>query len=318
MAHHHHHHGGIGEARGDRLLLLAIAINLALTGAEVAGGLLAGSLALVADAIHNLSDAAGLILALWARRVARRPASAAMTFGWRRAEFLAALANLIALALMALWLIAEAVGRMAAPPEVAGGLMMAIAALALAVDLGTAALTFAMARGSANIRAAFLHNLGDAAGSVAVLAGGAIIMATGWRLADPLITIALSLGMIWLALREMRPVARVLMLGAAPELDADRIARAMAEMPGVASVHHLHLWQLGEHGHSLEAHVVLEPSAWPRQQELRLGLRRLLAERFGIGHVTLEFEDQTHACPDARTIGGSGGAQASACAGSTG
>ena len=195
MSHDHHHHGrdhphedGHGHAHdhgkglGDSALLWAVVINLALTAAQIAGGLAAGSVALVADGVHNLSDALALVLAFGARKLAARPATPAMSFGWSRAEIVAAFVNYLALIAVSVWLMVEAVGRLTDPPPVAGGLVMALAALALVVDLGTAWLTARLAKESVNIRAAWLHNLADAAVSVAVLIGGALILAFVWLL----------------------------------------------------------------------------------------------------------------------------------------
>ncbi|CAN0276460.1 unnamed protein product, partial [Chrysoparadoxa australica] len=169
MPHGHHHHHHVDPEAGDARMAAAVGVNLLLTVAQVIGGVLSGSLAMIADALHNFSDAASLIIAAWARRIARRPADAGMTFGYGRAEVVAALINLTTLIVIGLYLIYEAVMRFFQPQEVIGWLIIVIAAVALVIDLVTAALTYRMAQDSVNIRAAFLHNLADAMGSVAVI-----------------------------------------------------------------------------------------------------------------------------------------------------
>ena len=165
MPHDHHHHGhgghhyGLDAHSGDRRVAWAVAINVGLTVAQIAGGLVAGSVALIADGVHNFSDAAALVLAFGARRLARRGADSAMSFGWARAEVVAALINYVSLVIVALWLMAEAAGRLIDPPGVEGWIVIWLAALALVIDLGTAALTFSLSKQSVNIRAAFCTTL---------------------------------------------------------------------------------------------------------------------------------------------------------------
>lgn len=301
MGHGHRHHHHVDPASGDRRVLAAIGVNLALTLAQVVAGLVSGSLALLADAVHNLSDALALVIAFAARRVARRPADAAMTFGYGRAEMVAALVNYTALVVIALWLAWEGVERLLDPQPVAGWIVIAVAGLALAVDAATALLTFRMARTSANIRAAFLHNLADALGSLGVIVAGALILLYDWRLADPLVTLAIAAYVLWGSLSGMAPVIRVLMLGAPTGLDAGRVLAGMETVPGVASVHHLHLWEMQEGEASVDAHVVVEDGHAP--EAVRGRLRRHLREREGVAHSTLEMETAAERCADARPIG---------------
>lgn len=178
MSHNHHHH--IAPEAGSRRIALAIVINLALTLAQIVGGFLSGSTALIADAIHNLSDASSLGIAYFARRVARRPTDAVMTFGYKRAELVAALINYTTLILIGFYLIYEALMRFLDPTEVAGWIVIIVAGVALLVDVATALLTWRLSKDSLNIRAAFLHNITDALGSVAVIVVGALIVLYDW------------------------------------------------------------------------------------------------------------------------------------------
>ncbi|QDC10556.1 cation transporter [Oceanicola sp. D3] len=303
MPHDHHHHHHVDPEMGDRKLALAVLVNFGLTVAQIVGGLLSGSLALIADALHNLSDAVSLVIAFAARRIARRPADAGMTFGYGRAEMVAALINYTTLILLAVYLAYEGVMRLFAPEDVEGWTVVIIAAIALIVDAVTALLTFAMSKTSANIRAAFLHNLADALGSVAVIVAGTLILLYDWRLADPLVTLLISAYILWHALAEVPGVIRMLMLGAPPGLDISELSQELAAIPGVASVHHLHLWQMQEHEAALEAHVVLEEGRWSEADAIKSALKSALAARFHIHHSTLELECAAHACRAPRLIG---------------
>ncbi|GKY88252.1 cation diffusion facilitator family transporter [Sinisalibacter aestuarii] len=295
---HHHHH--VSPEAGDRAVGAAVGVNLALTVAEIVGGLLSGSVALIADGIHNLSDAASLAIAWAARKIARRPTDATMTFGYKRAELVAALINYTTLIVIGLWLIWEAVDRFLHPAEIVGGLVIAVAVLALAVDLVTALLTWRLSKESLNIRAAFLHNLADALGSVAVIAVGLVVLLFGWRFADPVVTLGIALYILWMALTEIRAVIRILMLGSPPEIDPKAVLAAMETVDGVTGVHHLHLWQISEHVTSLEAHVVTDADDLAGLRGVKAALRAMLAERFDISHVTLDTETPADDCADAR------------------
>lgn len=254
---HHHHH--IDPEAGDLKVALAIGVNLLLTLAQIIGGLLSGSIALIADAIHNLSDALTLVIAFAARRIARRPADGQMTFGYGRAEIVAALINYVSLIVLGLWLIWEAASRLLDPQPVEGWVVVILAGVALAVDLVTAALTFRLAKDSMNIRAAFLHNVADAASSVAVIVAGTLILLFGWWIVDPLATLLIAGYILWHGLSDIGPVIRILMLGTPGGTDAAQVQSAMAAVEGVADVHHVHLWAIDEHRVSVEAHVVVAP-----------------------------------------------------------
>lgn len=294
--HHHHHHAGEG---GDHRVALAIVVNVILSAAQIVGGVFAGSVALIADAVHNLSDAAALGLAFAARRIARRPADARMTFGYGRAEVVAALINYTALIVISIWLAGEGVMRLIHPPAVEGWVVVWLAGLALLINGGTAALTFALSKDSMNIRAAFLHNLGDAATSLAVMIAGTLIILFDWRLIDPLVTLAISAWMLWICVTEIGPVIRILMLGAPPGVPADDVLARISAIDGVEDVHHLHLWQIDEHETSVEAHLVLTGDA----DAVAGRVRAMLLEDFHIHHATLAIETQATRCQDAPDIG---------------
>ncbi|QIR85996.1 cation diffusion facilitator family transporter [Paracoccus sp. AK26] len=286
---HGHHHG-----HGDAAIGWAVVVNLALTAAQIVGGYAADSTALIADGIHNLSDALALVLAFGARRLARRAATPDWSYGWGRAEIVAAFVNYLALIAISIWLAVEALARLTDPPQVAGGLVMGLAAFALVVDLATAALVWRAAKDSANIRAAFLHNLADAGVSVAVIGGGALIWAFGWNLADPILTLAISAVILWHIGMEIGPVFRMLMLAAPPGSDPGAVLSALRGLPGVTDAHHLHLWQIDEKRAAASVHLVVgadDPFAITR------AAKEMLAHDHGIAHATIEIEPP-EACAD--------------------
>ncbi len=298
--HHHHHHHHHPEIAGDRRVAVAVGVNLLLTLVQIVAGVFSGSLALIADAIHNLSDAMSLVIAFLARRIARRPADARMTFGYGRAEVVAALINYVTLVVVALWLIAEGMQRLFNPVEVEGWAVVIVAGVALVIDTVTALLVFRLSKDSMNIRAAFLHNVMDALGSIAVIVAGTLILLYDWRLVDPLVTLAIAGYILWHVSREIGPVIRVLMMGS-PDSPALTDVMAMIEAEaGVVGLHHVHLWRMQEHELALEAHVVFSDVA---PDALRQRLKARLADQFGIAHTMLELEQPDAACRDAARIG---------------
>lgn len=285
---HHHHHDT--SSMGDGRLAWAVAVNVVLTAAQIVGGVISGSLALIADAIHNLSDAASLWIALFARKVARRGADASMTYGYRRAEIIAALINLTTLIVIGVYLVYEAVLRFFEPEPIAGWIMVIVAGVALVINTATALLTYAGSKHSLNIRAAFLHNVADALGSVAVIVAGVLVLWFGWEWVDPAVTLLIAAYILWHGLAEIRACIRILMGGVPSGVDLDALSAAVGAVDGVVGTHHLHVWQLDEHDRYFEAHVVIEPANAGRLETIKREVKAAVRERFGIAHSTLEFE----------------------------
>lgn len=305
MAGHSHTHAHIPPEAGDRRVLLAVLVNVGLTVGQVIGGIFAGSLALIADAVHNLSDAMSLGIAFAARKIARRQSNERMTFGYVRAEIVAALINYTTLILIGIYLFYEAVLRFASPQEVEGWLVVAVAGLALAVDAITALLTYSLSKTSVNIRAAFLHNLADALGSIAVILAGVLILLFGWSIVDPIVTMGIAIYILWLALSEIGGVIRILMLGVPPQIDVGELISAIRGVEGVEDVHHVHVWAIDEHRNSLEAHIVVPDELTGDPKGIKDRVRRLVRDRFGVSHTTLEVEraSECHEGEDVSTIG---------------
>ena len=290
----HHHHGLDGPATGAavRPLIVALAIALLVLVAEVVGGLLTGSLALLADAGHVATDSAALVLALVAGWLARKPATARRTFGFRRAGVIAAFVNAAALFVVAIFITWEAVGRIGEPPEVASGLMLIVAVFGLVANAAMLRVLSAGESGHShdlNTRAARLHVLGDFLGSVGAIAAALIMLATGWYLADPLLSILVSALILRGAWTIFRDATDVLLDAAPATMDTAAIGAAMVGVPGIGGLHDLHIWTVAPGQVSLTGHVELNGErSWA---EVLFDIARLLQSRFGISHLTLQPED---------------------------
>lgn len=280
---HPHHHG----APSGRLMVLALALTLGFAGVEALAGWWAGSLALLGDAGHMLTDSLALALAAVAGVVARRPPSPRHSYGLVRVEALAALANGVTMLLVVGWISWQAVSRLVTPLPVHGEAVSLVALAGLLINLLVAWL---LSRGGhdLNTRAALLHVLGDLLGSVAALAAGLVILATGWTPIDPLLSMLISGLILASTVRLLKTVLSTLLEGVPEGMSYAEIGRAMAAVPGVVSVHDLHIWSLASHQAALSAHVVLARSEqWPT---VLLQLRKLLATRYAIAHSTLQPE----------------------------
>lgn len=290
--HLHHDHGE--QQLSDGRIVLAIALNLVLTVVELVGGIISGSLALVADALHNFNDCGSLLIALVARRVARRQADHQRTFGYRRAEVIGALINLTVLIVVALYLIYEAVSRYFNQQPIEGLTVVWVASIALVVDVATAWLLIAMARGSMNVRAAFLHNVSDALASVGVIVAGVCAWLWEFYEADLIMTVVISAYILWQSWALMRTSISILMESAPEDIPLQSVADAMLAVPHVVDVHHLHLWRLCEEENALEAHVVIDLADLDLMESIKFELKRRLSGQFLIHHSTLEFEIDGH------------------------
>jgi len=283
-------HVHIDPRQGDRRVAIAIWANGLLTVAQIVGGILSGSLALIADAIHNFSDMASLVIAFGARKIARRPADTKMTFGYGRIELVAALINYTSLIIIGLYLTYEGVLRLFEPSSVAGWTLVVLGGVALAIDAMTALLTYSMQKGSVNIRALFLHNLSDALASLAVVAGGILILLYNIFWVDPVITIVIAIYILWLSFSEIGGPIRTLMLGSPPDIDTDEVINSIEDVDGVEEVYHAHFWQMQEHQSALDIHVVIRKGRWKDFDDIKQLIKSRLNENFGIAHSTLEFE----------------------------
>jgi cobalt-zinc-cadmium efflux system protein len=288
--HVHTGHINVKNTNGIRRLILALFVNLVLTVVQVVGGILSGSLALVADAIHNFSDAASLLIALIARRWAEKPADENRTFGYKRAELIGAMINLTTLILIGLYLLFEAVMRVFEPEPIAGWIVVIIACIALVIDVITALLTYAMSKDSLNIRAAFLHNVADALSSVAVIIAGTLIILYEWYIVDTVCTFLIAGYVLFHGYIEIKSVIRILMQSVPANIDINDVIMKLEETENVKEVHHLHVWELNEHERSLEAHIVIDECGHNNAEKIKNHIKDILKNSFQISHSTIEFE----------------------------
>src|SRR5215204_7233079 len=284
----HHEHGTNGRERNRRALTAVLAMTASFTVVEIIGGLLTGSLALLADAGHMLSDNFSLGLALFAAWLAGRPATPEKSFGYRRAEILAALANGMTLVAVSIWVFTEAYSRLMEPTDVLGGPMLAVAALGLLVNAAGAIVLYRSGVESLNVEGAMRHVLADALGSVGAMVAAAVIIFTGWRYADPLISVAIGLLILGSSWKLLRDSTNVLLEATPRNLNAEEVGQKMAAAEGVVEVHDLHIWTITSGFPALSAHVLVgkHEDCHARRRELE----ELLTSEYGISHTTLQVD----------------------------
>ena len=286
-----HAHAHAREREGSvKALRLTLVLTATFTVVEVVGGLVAGSLALLADAAHMLSDNASLGIALFAAWLAGRPAGPSRTFGYRRAEILAALFNGVTLVALSIWIFIEAAERLGDPPDVEAGLMLGIALAGLLVNLAAARILQRHSAESLNVSAALRHVLADLLGSLGVIVAALVILTTGWEYADPAVSVligVLVLGSSWGILRDS---TQILLEGSPAGTDVQEVGRAMAGMAGVTQVHDLHVWTITSGFPALAAHVLVGRDVDCHLK--RLELEAMLRDRFGLEHTTLQVDHE--------------------------
>lgn len=309
MGHKHSHAGhdhghpreaaGDASARNERRLLLAAALTTITLLAEVIGGVVSGSLALLADAGHMLTDAAALILAWLAVRFARRPADWKRTYGFDRFEVLAAFANGLALFFISAMICYEAMERLSKPVEVLGGTMLAIAALGLVVNVATLMILNHGGEANLNVRAALLHVLSDLLGSVAAIGAALVILQTGWTPIDPILSIVITLLILRSAWIITKDAGHILLEGAPDDIDVREVQKDLeATVPEVQGVHHVHVWSLSENRHVMTLHALTGDKVPP--ERVAAAIKDRLRKAFGVVHATVEIEhrecaDENHA-----------------------
>ncbi len=288
------HTHGIPSTENERALRFALALTGCFLIAEVIGGVLTGSLALISDAAHMLTDTAALAIALAAIRVARRPADRRRTYGYHRFEILAAAFNAMLLFAVALYILVEAYRRFTSPPEIHSVGMLVVASIGLIVNLISIRLLSGGQSNSLNVKGAYLEVWSDLLGSVGVIVGAVVIQLTGWSWVDPLVAVAIGLWVLprtWILLKDS---LNILLEGVPEGIDLGEVEQAMLAVPGVLGIHDLHLWALTTGKTSLTAHVVYDQTYSP-EKTLMPALQTVLANRFKVVHTTLQCETKTYA-----------------------
>lgn len=273
----------------QRRILLAMLLTGAFTLIEIVGGLLSGSLALLADAGHMLTDTAALAIAWAAARLSQRPPDALRSYGYQRLQVIAALLNSVGFIAIVIWILVEAFRRLQQPVEVLGGPMLAVAVVGLAVNLIAFRLLHGGHHHDLNLKAAMLHVLGDLLGSVAAIAAAAVILLTGWMPIDPLLSVLVALLILRGAVSVVRQSLHILLEGTPPEFEREALEQALIEVvPGVTGIHHIHVWSLSPESPLLTMHV--DVADMRDYNRTLLAIKRVLSEDFGIHHATVQIE----------------------------
>ena len=298
--HTHQQHQHQLRSAGKRNLTLALVLIVGYMFAEIIGGIISGSLALIADAGHMLADAASIGLALAAMHFSTRAASRRHTFGYHRLEILAALINGLTLWAVSVWILVEAYGRFTSTPEVQGGIVLGIGSIGLVVNIVAASILHRSAKHSVNVEGAYRHVIADLLGSVAVVVSGVLVWAFGWHVADPILSVLIGILILVSTWRLLAKVVHVLLEGAPDHVDLDRLCRRFEEVEGVDRVHDIHAWTLAPGYEVLTAHVTVKAG-----YELQAGddtilnrLRDIAYGRFDLQHVTIQLETGSGNCKE--------------------
>ncbi len=302
---HTHHHGLGGHDHSEELrnasknsLIAALVLIVGYMFAEVIGGILSGSLALLADAGHMLTDAASIGLALVAMQVAARRASTEHTFGYHRFEILAALTHALTLWAIAIWIAFEAYERFREVPEVEGGLMLTVGTIGLVVNIAAAWILHRPAEHSVNVEGAFQHVMADLMGSVGVVISGSLIWAFGWTLADPIISVGIGILILASTWRLLAKIVNVLLEGTPKHIDVYRLCSKIEEVEGVTLIHDVHVWTIAPNYEAFTAHVLVDPEYRGNFDDLRQRLRKIVSHDFGIAHMTIQLERSMKECTE--------------------
>ena len=294
------HDGSAHDHReaGRRRLLIALALISGFMGVEIVAGILSGSLALLADAAHMLTDAAAIALALFAMWISNRPASIERTFGYYRTEVLAALFNVVSLWVIAGWIFFEAYHRFREVPEVAAGIVLVAGGAGLVVNLIAVWILRRSAGHSLNVEGAFRHVMADLMGSIGVVISGVLTLAFGWWIADPILGVLIGALILAGSWRLAGKVFRVLLEGTPAHLDMGRLCSELESVAGVTLVHDIHAWTITSGYESLTAHVLVDPDYPGELETLRRRLQQIAYKDFGIAHITIQIEQSLEGCTE--------------------
>ncbi len=276
----------------ESLLKTGIIVSLLTFVLEITVGFWAHSLALLSDAWHVFIDIWALVISFLAIILARRPANDRRTYGLHRMEVMAALANGALVLLIAIGIMIAAFRRFTNPPEVHAKAVLIMGAVGLLLNGVIAKLFYEKSEKDLNLRGVFIHLVGDALSSVAVLVAGTVMVFTGWRAIDPIVSVLIAIIVLWTAVRLLRDAFETLLEGVPRGIQATAVEDEIKGVDGVISVHDLHIWSICSHLKSLSGHVLIEPTHLPRQDALLEGIHKVLRERFGITHTTIQVESK--------------------------
>ena len=280
----HHHHGEVSE-KSVHLLLLSFAINMLLSVVEIIGGLIAGSVSLIGDALHNTSDALSILIAVIAFKIGHKKASPKYTYGFKRAEIIGGFVNLILLFISGIYLFIEGIGRLIKPEQIDGHMIIWISVLALVIDTATAKISHQDSHHNTNMKMVFIHNLADAMGSVGVIISGLCVVWFDTYYVDGIIALLIAFYMIFQAIVSFPKIVNILMNAAPDDIDMEEIKKAILKIKGVKGIHHIHLWCINEHDVSLECHIEAD------DLNLTSKITKLLKDKFAINHCNIQIEN---------------------------
>lgn len=288
---HCHHHHDIITAKSVKYLFVSFVINMFLSVVEIIGGIIAGSVSLIGDALHNTSDALSILIAVIAFKIGNKKANKKYTYGFKRAEVIGGFVNLILLFISSLYLVIEGIERLIFPHHIEGWLIIGVSVLALIVDLATAKISHHGAHHSANMKMVFIHNLADAFGSIGVIISGACVVLFNVSFVDGMIALIIAAYMIFQSVVSFKPIVNILMNAAPEHLDLGKIEQAIQNIEGIEDVHHIHIWCVSENDVSLECHI--------KGTDLDLvdKVHDLLSDEFHITHTNIQLEN-TSSCPE--------------------
>lgn len=285
--HAHHHHGEVSE-KSVKYLLISFIINMLLSITEIIGGIVAGSISLIGDALHNTSDALSILIAVIAFKIGHKKADLKYTYGFKRAEIIGGFVNLILLFISGGYLLFEGISRLISPEPISGKIIVAVSVLALIIDTVTAKISHHDSHHNTNMRMVFLHNLADALGSVGVIISGVCVIWFGIYWVDGVIAIMIAVYMLFQSIISFPKIINILMNAAPENIDIEAIKSKIMQINGVRGVHHIHVWQINEHDVSLECHIKAG------NVEILEEIEELLEHEFEIGHSTIQIESVCH------------------------
>lgn len=289
MIPHIHYHTSTGDNSQSRLVV-SIVLNLLITVAEVIGGIVSNSLALLSDAMHNFNDSVSLGISLVARKVSKKDADIQRTFGYKRAEIIGAFVNLVTLVLISLFLIKEGIERFFDPQVILGPVMFMVATVGLIGNFVTAFLLHRGSKESVNMRSAYLHILSDGLSSIGVIIAGLLIIQYGWFFVDTILTIIIAGYILLQSFGMLKKTINILMEGSPTHLDPKEIANRVSKLDGVENMHHVHIWNLDESNYLFEAHVLIKKCDLESIEKIKKDIKQELETQYHIHHSTLEFE----------------------------
>ena len=281
--HHHHHHGEINE-KSVKLLIVSFAINMLLSIAEIVGGIISGSVALIGDALHNTSDALSILIAIIAFKIGSKKASSKYTYGFKRAETIGGFVNLILLFISGCYLFIEGVARLIKPEQIEGMMIILISVLALIVDIFTAKISHHGSHHNTNMKMVFIHNLADVFGSIGVIISGICIVWFGIYSIDGIVAILIAFYMIFQSIATFPKIVNILMNASPDNIDIEQVKQCILEINDVKDVHHIHLWSINEHDVALECHIEC------CNIDIVPIIANKLKDKFGINHCNIQVE----------------------------